>query len=90
MKNKSEVVAPERRNFFFANLYNISAVEHYLTARRLVKRGENVQQRCFSAAAFTHDSDILARLNREIDVGERLYLIAAKPCGVNFFQIADR
>ena len=78
------MVAPEGCQLGVLDLGQLPALELHDAGRRLVQRGENVEQGRFSAARLAHDRKIFAALDAEIDVVQRLDLIAAEARGINF------
>ena len=89
LKHEAQLRAAKRRDLPLGDGAQRPAVEHDLATGGLIERGKNVKQRGFAAAALAHDGDVLALLDREIHVRERLHLRAAEAGGVNFLNMTN-
>lgn len=89
LKHEAELRAAEGRDLPLGDGAQRPAVEHDLATGGLIERGEDVKQRGLTAAALAHDGDVLALLDREIHIAERLHLRAAEACGVNLLNVTN-
>ena len=89
LKHEAKLRAAKRRDLPLRDRAQRPAVEHDLAAGGFVECGKNVEQRGLTAAALAHDGDVLALLDREIHIAERLHLRAAEACGVNFLNVTN-
>ena len=71
LEHEAEAVAAQLRELRLGLLRHVVVLEHVAAARRPVDRAEDVEQGRFAAAGRAHDGDEFARIDREIDVGQR-------------------
>ncbi len=85
LKYKAEVVAAEGGQFALGDVAKLAVAQPYFAAGGLIQRREDVQKRRLARAAFAHDGDVLALLDRKGNVGKRLHMMRAKTRGVHLF-----
>ena len=73
LENEADVPLAVRGELVVVEIRDVLALQTVRARRRAVEQPEHVQQRGFPRARRTHDRDVFARVDLEIDVVERVH-----------------
>src|ERR1700722_17226421 len=71
LKHETDFIGAVARQFAFAQIADLQAVDRHAARARMIEPAENINQRRFTGAGGTHDGDPLARFHFETHVVER-------------------
>ena len=89
LKNEPDLLIADPRQFIVGHIADQVAVEIVLALRRRIQAADQIHQRRLARPGRTHDRDIFAALDLDVDARDRVDLLVAHDVGLPEIVGAD-